>query len=121
MHWRTGRVNPAAVARYDRIYPIVIDITVEYFPPIAAERESDAIVVPGVFRKRRDHDNVVPRSLQPTVKCDHSVLVVNMKWIDIIASQRGVIPAKPDQVLRKAQMIHTSDVRSCIQSSPRNQ
>ena len=101
MQGRTGRVNRACVAGYNRVYKIVVHVAVEDLSPLATEWKSGGVVVPGVFRKGRNDDNVLARSFQPAMKCDHPILIVNVKWVHVVAPQRGIIPAKPDQFLRK--------------------
>src|ERR1700692_1475899 len=99
MQRRPGWIDPSAFAGHDRIHPIVIDVAVEYFTPGTGEGKPDAVVVPRVFGKRRNHKQVLPAALPPPVKSNHTVLVVNVKRIDVVSTQRRIIPAQPDQSL----------------------
>jgi hypothetical protein len=52
------------------------------------------------------------------VKCNHAILVVNVKRIHVVSAQRRIGPAQPDQILGKAQMIRPRSVGSWIQAGP---
>ena len=114
MQRRARGINRSAVSGHDRVHPVVIDVAVEYFSPRAAKRESDAIVVPGILSESCRHDDVLPGALEPTMKCDNPILVVNMKRIDMVAAQGRIVPAQPYQILRETQMIHPSGIDSRI-------
>lgn len=87
---RTSRCqNPSSIARYHWINPVVIDVAVEDFNPRSRRRESNRVVVPSCLGKSCNYNYVFPCALQPSVKCNDAVLVVDVKCVDIVTSQTG--------------------------------
>src|SRR4051794_40013697 len=93
MQRRAGCIDTSAVARHNRVHPIVIDVAVEYFTPPTGKGKTNAVVVPCIFRERRNHNHILPAALQPALKGNYAVLVVNVKRIHVVPAQRGIIPA----------------------------
>jgi hypothetical protein len=89
MQRRAGCIDTASVAGHNRVHPTIIDVTVKYFTPRTGKWEADAVFVPGIFRERRNHNNVLPGTLQPAMKCNYAILVVDVEGIDVVPAQPG--------------------------------
>src|SRR5260370_21142789 len=72
---------------------------------MSGKRESDLIAEPCRFSESRNYDHVLARTLHPSVKCNHAVLIVHVKCVHVIASQSRLIPPKTCEVLGEAQVI----------------
>ena len=76
--------DTSSVASHHRVNPVVIDIAVENFPPRSRKRESDAVVVPSILGERGDYNDVLPSTLQPSVKRNDAVLFVDVERIEVL-------------------------------------
>jgi hypothetical protein len=52
------RVDRPSIAGNDWVYPIIVDVAIEYFQPSTAVRKSDPIVIPGALVEADDHDDI---------------------------------------------------------------
>jgi hypothetical protein len=94
--------------------PSCHNVAVEYFTPWTGKGKPNGVVVPRILRERRNHNHVLSTALQPAVKRNYTVQVVNVKRIDVVSTQRRIIPAQPDQILGKPQMVHPGCIDNCI-------
>lgn len=118
MQRETGCYDASFIARYDGVDPIVIDVTVEDFKPCPGHWESYGVVIPDGLGEGCNYDYVLPALLQPSVEGYYAVLVVHMKWIDVLSAQSGIFPAQLDKVLSEAEMVHHSRITPRIKTSP---
>src|SRR5437016_3640927 len=118
MHRKPRCIDTSSIAGDNWVHPIVVDIAIKYLAPWPRSWKADAVIEPGTFRQRCDHNDILPRAVEPAMECNYPVLVVNMKCIQVVPTQCWVVPSKTDQILREAQMIDPSRVRSGIQASP---
>ena len=93
MQRRTRCSDASSVAGQDWIHKVIIDITVKDLAPRTGEWETNSLVVPGIVGESSHDNHVLPSPLQPAMERDHAILVMDMKRIDVIASQRRAIPA----------------------------
>jgi len=101
----TVGIDGSSIPRSDRIHPVVIDIAVKDLEPVAATRESDVVVPPGVVVETRHHDDVPALTFDPAVIGDETVGVVDVESTHRIAAQSRLTPTQADEILGEAQVI----------------
>ena len=68
--------DATAIACNTWIDPILIDIAVKDFTPVAATRESDAVAETIEVRQVHHHDHIMPFTHHPPVEGERAVLIV---------------------------------------------
>jgi hypothetical protein len=116
MHWCIRGDDATAIPRDDWVNPVIVDVGVENLSPSPWAGKTDRVVIPGAFRERGNHHDVLACAFDPAVKRDHTVQIVYMKWVYIVLAQRSMIPAQTDEILRKAKMIHHCGIGSRVQA-----
>lgn len=96
------RVNAATIALHVGIDPVLVHVTVEGLPPISTRRKSDLLAMLGFVRKANHNDNIVAHTWNPTLKCEHAILVMDVNDCIPFATQRLISPAQCDKFPRKA-------------------
>lgn len=67
-----------AVADHLRIYPVLVYVTVEDFPPVAAAWESDPVPEAMEGGQVDDHHHIVSLSLHPPVERENPIVIVHV-------------------------------------------
>ena len=70
--------HAAAIPRHMRIYPILVDITVEDPTPFSPAGEADPVAEAVERREVHDHHHVMALALHPAMKGQHAVAVVDV-------------------------------------------
>src|SRR5579863_10606469 len=112
MHRRSGCGDASAIAGDDGVHPVIVDVAVEDFGPYARTGETHVVVLPSGLRKGGHHHYILTCALEPAVECNHSIRIVHIERIDVVAAQSRLTPAQANEILRKSQMIYHRDVGS---------
>ena len=106
MQWRIRCDNASSIARDDGVDPVVVDIAVEDLGPRSRTGKADRVVIPGPLRESGNYHDILTCTFEPAMKRDHTVQIVNMKWVHVVArtkggySQvRGDHPPRPEPIL----------------------
>jgi len=75
---RAVGLDGAAIPGNDGVHPIVVNIAIEDFLPLAAAGKADLIVEPVAFVEAGDNDDIGSRTFHPVLKREHAVVVVNV-------------------------------------------
>src|SRR5208282_2446119 len=121
MQGSVGCRDAPAITGHDRVHPIIVNVAVEDFAPRSGKREADSIVIPGIFGEGCDDNYVLARTLEPPVEGSDAVLIVNVKRMDVLPTQGGIVPPQADQVLCEAQVVYHRRIASGIEARPPNQ
>src|SRR5438552_3497157 len=98
--------DPAGIALRIRIEPLVIDVAIEHFVPMAAAGKTEAITViveRALVQARDDHD-IAADARQPAMNGDDAVFVVDVKHVQAFAAQGRMFSSKPHEVAREAML-----------------
>jgi len=93
MHRHVIRENCTGIPSYLWIYPIIINVAVEYFVPATTSGKTNPIVVMVKVRQVYDNDYVVSFIWHPTVERQDTILVMRVHDAKALASQRRKLPA----------------------------
>ena len=105
MHWGPVGVDAPAIARDDRVDPVVVHVAVEDLQPMARPGESDRVGPVRRLVQAGGHHYVAARADDPSLEGDHPVGVVDVEDVDRLAAQGRLMPAQGDQLAAEAQMI----------------
>ena len=98
-------VDTAAIACAVGVDPVLINVAVKDFTPVACAGKADAVTEAIEWRKVYHDDHVVAFAFHPAMKRKHAVLIMYMDHAETLAAQAGIAPAQLDQLSRKAHMI----------------
>src|SRR5688500_9723368 len=93
---------PTAVACGLWVHPMFIHVAVKDLAPLTTTREADAVAEAVERRQMHHHDDVMPFTLHPALKGEHSVLILGVYHAEPLPAQGGILPAQPQQLARKA-------------------
>src|SRR5438477_6120671 len=105
------RENAPAIAHDAGIDPVLVDVAVKDFTPLAAIREPDPIPELVDGRKMHDHQHVVSFAFDPALEGEDAILVVDVHNAKSLAAQAGIAPAQVDELVCETQMIEHLLVR----------
>ena len=102
MKWIIIGLNTTIVSDGERIDPIVINVRIEQFRPVATLWKTELIVKERIVAETGNDHNILTLPVNPTMERDYAVGVARIERIDVLATQGGLVPAEADQVLRES-------------------
>ena len=84
---------------------MVVNVAVEYLSPPALCGESDRVIELRLVGKVDHHDHVFTLTGHPTVKRQHSVVIVRVEQSETFGAQGSKLPAEMDELAGEPQMV----------------